>query len=62
MDSTYKVKMLHLKREYADFSNTGITFDTRSSMWNTTKEAGTKLRAKMTQMAWVRLIPICRLK
>ena len=31
-------------------------------MWKTTKEAGTKLRAKMTQMAWVRLMPIWRLR
>ena len=38
------------------------TLLTLSSMWKTTKEAGTKLRAKMTQMAWVRLMPIWRLR
>ena len=59
MDSTYKVKMFHLEGYGDTYSNIGwVTFDTLSSMWKTTKEAGTKLRAKMTQMAWVRLIPI----
>ena len=32
-----------------------------TSIWNTTKLAGTKLIAKITQIAWSKLFPTCRL-